>query len=75
MSVTDTPLPLSEGQSKLQIVNVTPIIAKIRNLHVIACDLCNEEEATYDIFYKGVIKEAFMLKRFCDNCVKHLKLL
>ncbi len=67
----DTSLPLSKGQSKLQIVNVTPIIDKIRNLHVITCDLC-KEEATYDIFYKGMLKEVIVLKRCCDNCAKYI---
>ena len=72
MSLMDTSLPLSKGQSKLQIVNVTPITDKIRNLHVITCDRCKEEEATYDIFYKGMIKEAIMLKRCCENCAKYI---
>ena len=71
MSVVHASLPIAESQSKLQIVKVMPIADKIRNLHVITCDLCNEE-ATYDIFFRGVIEEALMLKRCCENCVKSM---
>jgi len=55
-------------QSKVQLASILPIADKIKNLHIITCDLCNTRRATYDVFINGVIKGIPILKRCCDNC-------
>ena len=59
-------------QSKVQVASIVPIPDKIKNLHIITCDLCNTRRATYDVFINGVIKGIPILKRCCDNCVKSI---
>jgi hypothetical protein len=60
------------AKSKVQVVNIVPIADKIKNLHIITCDLCNTRKATYDVFINGVIKGIPILKRCCDNCIKSI---
>jgi hypothetical protein len=59
----------SNCQSKLHVASVMSIIDKIKNLHIITCDLCHTGEAEYDVFIDGVIEEIPVLKRCCDNCL------
>ena len=59
----------SKPQPNLNVVSVMPIIDKIKNLHIITCDLCNTREADFDVFIDGVIEEIPVLKRCCDNCL------
>jgi len=69
MSVVHASLLPANDQYKLQIVSVLPITDKIKNLHVITCDLC-DREAAYDVFLEGIIKKTPILKRCCDKCVR-----
>jgi transcription elongation factor Elf1 len=59
----------SKYQSKLHVASVIPIIDKIKNLHVITCDICDTRQAEYDVYIDGVIEEIPVLKRCCDNCL------
>ncbi|HET7148551.1 MAG TPA: hypothetical protein VFI73_08655 [Candidatus Nitrosopolaris sp.] len=63
------------AKSKVQVASIVPIADKIKNLHVITCDLCNTRKATYDVFINGVIKGIPILKRCCDNCIKSYDLI
>jgi hypothetical protein len=62
----------SKCQSKLHVASVMPIIDKIKNLHVITCDICDTREAEYDVFIDGVIEEVPVLKRCCHDCLNSI---
>src|SRR2546422_1859879 len=59
-------------ESKVRVASIVQIADKIKNLHIITCDLCNTRRVTYDVFINGVIKGIPILKRCCDNCVKSI---
>jgi hypothetical protein len=53
-----------------QVVKISPISEKVKNLQVISCDICDVGRASFDVFMEGVISEVTVLKRCCDNCIK-----
>ena len=74
LSDTVSSIPSSTiEKAKIQVVNVAPISDKIKNLHIISCDLCDAAgKASYDVFVDGIINGITVLKRCCDSCLKSL---
>jgi hypothetical protein len=56
--------------SGFQVVRISPISEKVKQLQVISCDICGVGRASFDVFIDGVISEVTILKRCCDKCVK-----
>jgi len=72
MTTVHPSLEMGIGHSKPHVVSILPIADKVKNLHVILCDICNAREATYDVFSNGIIKGIPMLKRCCDYCINSI---
>jgi hypothetical protein len=57
-------------ESGFQVVSISPISEKVKQLQVISCDVCSVGRASFDVFIDGIISEVTILKRCCDKCVK-----
>jgi hypothetical protein len=50
------------------VLDVKAISDVIRNLGIVACDICKTGKASNDVFMRGPGEVTF-LKRYCDQCI------
>jgi hypothetical protein len=58
--------------NRSELLSLSPIPDRIKDLGVISCDLCGTEKASFDAFIKGMVAGVPVLKRCCDGCAKSL---